>query len=67
MTTVPGSAAEFRPSGFPAVPAVTSFAPVTLLGASTLNTRTVLGGALILLASLLAALQFRRPGAAGTH
>lgn len=36
-----------------------------LLGASTLNTRTVLGGALILLASLLAALQFRRPGAAG--
>lgn len=38
-----------------------------LLGASTLSTRTVLGGALILLASLLAALQFRRPGAAGTH
>ena len=35
-----------------------------LLGAATLNTRTVLGGALILLASLLAALQFRRPGAA---
>lgn len=34
-----------------------------LLGAATLNTRTVLGGALILLASLLAALQFRRPGA----
>jgi len=34
-----------------------------LLGASTLSTRTVLGGALILLASLLAALQFRRPGA----
>jgi len=27
----------------------------------------VLGGALILLASLLAALQFRRPGAAGPH
>jgi len=38
-----------------------------LLGAATLNTRTVLGGALILLASLLAALQFRRPGAAGPH
>ena len=37
-----------------------------LLGASTLSTRTVLGGALILLASLLAALQFRRPGAT-TH
>jgi drug/metabolite transporter (DMT)-like permease len=36
-----------------------------LLGASTLSTRTVLGGALILLASLLAALQFRRPGATG--
>ena len=34
-----------------------------LLGAATLSTRTVLGGALILLASLLAALQFRRPGA----
>lgn len=32
-----------------------------LLGASTLSTRTVVGGALILLASLLAALQFRRP------
>ena len=38
-----------------------------LLGAATLNTRTVLGGALILLASLLAALQFRQPGAAGPH
>ena len=38
-----------------------------LLGAATLNTRTVLGGALILLASLLAALQFRRPGTAGPH
>jgi drug/metabolite transporter (DMT)-like permease len=37
-----------------------------LLGASTLSTRTVVGGALILLASLLAALQFRRPAAA-TH
>ena len=36
-----------------------------LMGASALSTRTVLGGALILLASLLAALQFRRPGAAG--
>ena len=36
-----------------------------LLGASTLSTRTVLGGTLILLASLLAALQFRRPGATG--
>ena len=35
-----------------------------LMGASTLSTRTVLGGSLILLASLLAALQFRRPGAA---
>ncbi|MFY3384967.1 DMT family transporter [Paracidovorax sp. MALMAid1276] len=34
-----------------------------LLGASALNTRTVVGGALILLASLLAALQFRRPAA----
>ncbi|HTH08492.1 MAG TPA: DMT family transporter [Acidovorax sp.] len=34
-----------------------------LLGAATLTPRTVLGGALILLASLLAALQFRRPGA----
>jgi drug/metabolite transporter (DMT)-like permease len=34
-----------------------------LLGTSTLSTRTVMGGALILLASLLAALQFRRPGA----
>jgi drug/metabolite transporter (DMT)-like permease len=33
-----------------------------LLGASALNTRTVLGGAMILLASLLAALQFRRAG-----
>ena len=38
-----------------------------LLGAATLNTRTVLGGALILLASLLAALQFRRPGATSSH
>jgi len=37
-----------------------------LLGASTLTPRTLVGGALILLASLLAALQFRRPGAA-TH
>ena len=36
-----------------------------LLGAATLTPRTVLGGALILLASLLAALQFRRPGGAG--
>lgn len=35
-----------------------------LLGASTLSTRTVIGGALILLASLLAALQFRRPASA---
>lgn len=35
-----------------------------LLGASTLSTRTVLGGGMILLASLLAALQFRRPGGA---
>lgn len=35
-----------------------------LLGASTLSTRTVVGGALILLASLLAALQFRRPSGA---
>ena len=35
-----------------------------LMGASTLSTRTVLGGGMILLASLLAALQFRRPGGA---
>ena len=35
-----------------------------LLGAATLTPRTVLGGALILLASLLAALQFRRPATA---
>lgn len=34
-----------------------------LLGAATLSPRTLLGGALILLAALLAALQFRRPGA----
>lgn len=39
-----------------------AFASVSsaLMGASTLGTRTLLGGALILLASLLAALQFRR-------
>ncbi len=37
-----------------------------LLGAATLSTRTVVGGALILLASLLAALQFRRPAPAAS-
>lgn len=37
-----------------------------LLGAASLNTQTLLGGALILLASLLAALQFRR-GSAPAH
>lgn len=47
-----------------------AFASVSsaLMGASTLGTRTLLGGALILLASLLAALQFRRPASsAASH